>query len=139
MHTKGVGAELRERQPAREQIKPVAKVIIRWVRQLQLIREQLVCCRFWLSPTKYSTTPPVCVAPSSIQRSCLLSIVGTLGLPTIFFTHSAADLQWSELAQLICPDNPNSRAAVPRQLSRTQPLQTTSKSWSSSRPCPRSY
>jgi len=27
-------------------------------------REQLVCCRLWLSPTKYSTMPPVCVAPS---------------------------------------------------------------------------
>ena len=24
----------------------------------------------------------------------------------IFFTHSVADLQWQELAYLICPDNP---------------------------------
>ena len=43
------------------------------------------------------------------QRSRLLSMVDTLGLPTIFFTHSAADLQWPELAKLICPDNPDSR------------------------------
>ena len=45
------------------------------------------------------------------QRSRLLSMVDTLGLPTIFFTHSAADLQWPELAQLISPDYPNSRSA----------------------------
>ena len=45
------------------------------------------------------------------QRSRLLSMVDTLGLLTIFFTHSAADLQWPELAQLICPDNPDSRTA----------------------------
>ena len=38
-------------------------------------------------------------------------MVDTLGLPTIFLTHSAADLQWPELAQLICSDNPDSRAA----------------------------
>ena len=40
------------------------------------------------------------------QRSQLIAMVDTLGLPTIFFTHSAADLQWPELACLICPDNP---------------------------------
>ena len=32
-------------------------------------------------------------------------MVDTLGLPTIFFTHSAADSQWPELARLICPEN----------------------------------
>lgn len=32
------------------------------------------------------------------QRSRLIAMVDTLGLPTIFFTHSAADLQWPELA-----------------------------------------
>lgn len=37
-------------------------------------------------------------------------MVDTLGLPTIFFTHSAADLQWPELAHLICPD-PESRSS----------------------------
>ena len=45
------------------------------------------------------------------QRSRLLSMVDTLGLPTIFFTHSAADLQWPELARLTCPDDPDSRAS----------------------------
>ena len=40
------------------------------------------------------------------QRSCLIAMVDTLGLPTVFFTHSAADLQWPELANLICQDNP---------------------------------
>ena len=45
------------------------------------------------------------------QRSRLLSMVDTLGLPTVFFTHSAADLQWPELARLICPNNPDSRTA----------------------------
>ena len=48
------------------------------------------------------------------QRSRLISMVDTLGLPTIFFTNSAADLQWPELhvACLICledPDNPSAR------------------------------
>lgn len=32
-------------------------------------------------------------------------MVDTLGLPTIFFTHSAADLQWLQLARLICPED----------------------------------
>ena len=45
------------------------------------------------------------------QRSRLMSMVDTLGLPTIFFTHSAADLQWPELARLITPDNPESRSS----------------------------
>ncbi len=44
------------------------------------------------------------------QRSRLISMVDTLGLPTIFFTHSAADTQWPELARLICLDNPYSSA-----------------------------
>ena len=38
------------------------------------------------------------------QRSRLLAMVDTLGLPTVFFTHSAADLQWPELARLICTE-----------------------------------
>lgn len=37
------------------------------------------------------------------QHTRLISMVDCLGLPTIFFTHSAADLQWPELAKLICP------------------------------------
>ena len=70
------------------------------------------------------------------QRNCLPSMVDTLGLPTIFFTHSAADLQWLELARLICPDNPDSRLPEPRQSLKTQLFQTgssTTESWSSSR------
>ena len=45
------------------------------------------------------------------QRSQLIAMVDTLGLPTVFFTHSAADLQWPELARLICPDDPDSSAS----------------------------
>ena len=45
------------------------------------------------------------------QRSRLIAMVDTLGLPTIFFTHIAADLQWPELAKLICPDDADSRCA----------------------------
>ena len=45
------------------------------------------------------------------QRSRLLSMVDTLGLPTIFFTHCAADLQWPELARLIFPEEPESRSS----------------------------
>ena len=37
------------------------------------------------------------------QRSRLISMVDALGLPTVFFTHSAVDTQWPELAKLICP------------------------------------
>ena len=45
------------------------------------------------------------------QRSRLIAMVDTLGLPTIFFTHSAADLQWPELARLICPQDPESSSS----------------------------
>ena len=45
------------------------------------------------------------------QRSRLISMVDTLGLPTIFFTHSAADCQWPELARLVCPQNPDSNSS----------------------------
>ena len=44
------------------------------------------------------------------QRNRLISMVDTLGLPTIFFTHSAADLQWPELTRLICPEDAESRS-----------------------------
>ncbi len=39
------------------------------------------------------------------QRRNLISMVDTLGMPTVFFTHSAADSQWPELSRLICPSN----------------------------------
>ena len=45
------------------------------------------------------------------QRSRLISMVDTLGLPTLFFTHSAADLHWPELAHLICPAHPEDKNA----------------------------
>ena len=45
------------------------------------------------------------------QRTRLIAIVYTLGLPTVFFTHSAADLQWPELACLICPNDPDSSSS----------------------------
>ena len=38
------------------------------------------------------------------QRSRLIAMVDTLGMPTIFFTHSAADLQWPELARLFATE-----------------------------------
>ena len=48
------------------------------------------------------------------QQSRLIAMVDTLGLPTIFFTHSAADLQWPELVRLICPDDPDSSTSCSR-------------------------
>lgn len=45
------------------------------------------------------------------QRSRLISMVDDLGLPTVFFTHSAADGQWPELARLICPENQDSSSS----------------------------
>ena len=50
------------------------------------------------------------------QRSRLIAMVDTLGLPTVFFTHSAANLQWPELARLICPDDPDSSSSRNRAL-----------------------
>ena len=40
------------------------------------------------------------------QKSRLTAMVDTLGLSTVFFTHSAADLQWPELARLLGVDDP---------------------------------
>ena len=45
------------------------------------------------------------------QQSRLVSMIDTFGLPTTFFTHSAADLQWPELAQFLCPEDPESRSS----------------------------
>ena len=50
------------------------------------------------------------------QLSRLIAMVDTLGLPTVFFTHSAADLQWLELSRLICPDDPDSSSSRNRAL-----------------------
>ena len=56
------------------------------------------------------------------QRSRLIAMVDTLGLPTIFFTHSAADLQWPELARLICPEDPDSSASRSHALAENPAL-----------------
>lgn len=48
------------------------------------------------------------------QRSRLTAMVETLGLPTAFFTLSAADLQWPELAHLLDVEVPQSSAARSR-------------------------
>ncbi len=45
------------------------------------------------------------------QRSRLISMVDTIGLPAVFFTHSAADHQWPELALLLSPDDPDSSSS----------------------------
>ena len=45
------------------------------------------------------------------QKSRLIAMVDTLGLPIVFFSHSAADLQWPELARLICQEDPDSSSA----------------------------
>ena len=50
------------------------------------------------------------------QRSRLIAMGDTLGLPTVFFTHSAADLQWPELAHLICPMTLDSSSSRNRAL-----------------------
>ena len=50
------------------------------------------------------------------QRSRLIAMLDTLGMPTIFFTHSAADQQWPELARLICPDDPDSSSSRSKAL-----------------------
>ena len=39
------------------------------------------------------------------QRSRLVAMVDNLGMPTIFFTHSAADFQWPKLAHLVSCEN----------------------------------
>ena len=54
------------------------------------------------------------------QRSCLIAMVDMLGMPTVFFTHSAADNQWPELARL------TTQKVVPvalQQSTRILPLQ----------------
>lgn len=45
------------------------------------------------------------------QKSRLITMVDTLGLPTVFFTLSAADLQWPELANLLGVEEPDNSAA----------------------------
>ena len=46
------------------------------------------------------------------QRRHLLAMIDTLGIPTIFFTHSAADLHWPDLGRLICPASNENQAVI---------------------------
>ena len=48
------------------------------------------------------------------QRSRLIGMVNTLAMPTIIFTHSAADFQWPDLAHVLQNDSEefNQREAV---------------------------
>ena len=45
------------------------------------------------------------------QWSRLISMVDTLGLPTVFFTHSSADHHWPELARLLSSDDPDTSSS----------------------------
>uniref|UniRef100_A0A1X7VR93 Helitron helicase-like domain-containing protein n=1 Tax=Amphimedon queenslandica TaxID=400682 RepID=A0A1X7VR93_AMPQE len=47
-------------------------------------------------------------------RNKLIAMIDTLELPTIFFTHRAADYHWAELAHLICPEDPGDKQAQAR-------------------------
>ena len=49
-------------------------------------------------------------------------MVDTLGFPTIFFTHSVADLQWPELARLICSDNPECSSSLNKAVLENPPI-----------------
>ena len=44
-------------------------------------------------------------------------MVDTLGMPTVFFTHSAADGQWPQVARLICPDKKDSSTSRSKAVS----------------------
>ena len=50
------------------------------------------------------------------QRSRLISMVETIGLPTVFFTHSAADHQWPDLARLLSAEDPGSSTSRARAI-----------------------
>ena len=69
------------------------------------MREKLLSNRVLRFATSLRGTSPYWFR----QRSRLIAMVDTLGIPTVFFTHSAADLQWPELARLICPEDPDYR------------------------------
>ena len=49
------------------------------------------------------------------QHSRLIAMVEDLGLPSVFFTHSAADHQWPEFARLLSPDDPMSNSSHSRR------------------------
>ena len=74
-----------------------------------------------LSPAQACNCPP-----ELWRNGCSSAMVDTFGLPTIFFTHSAANLQWPELAQLICPENVDSSLSHSKALQENQLLLTGS-------------
>ena len=45
------------------------------------------------------------------QRIRLIAMIDIVGLPTVFFNHSAADGQWPELAHLIFKDSPENSSS----------------------------
>ena len=48
------------------------------------------------------------------EKNKLIAMIDTLGMPTILFTHSAAHHQWPQLANLICPEDPDDKQARAR-------------------------
>ena len=61
----------------------------------------------WLAVKEKSSASESCTLPAACVEQAstgLISMADTLGLPTVFLTHSAADSQWPDLARLICPE-----------------------------------
>ena len=64
--------------------------------------------------TEYYTLGPHFVVLANFgisKKNRLTSMIDTLGLPIVFFTLSAADLQWPELARLLNVEDPGDSAA----------------------------
>ena len=55
--------------------------------------------------------PVMSVTMLALWGECVSTGWSTFGLLTVFFTHGAADLQWPELANLICQDSPEDASA----------------------------
>ena len=78
-------------------------------------------CRY-----KITTSTGMQSSSRAWTNGCSSAMVDTFGLPTIFFIHSAANLQWPELAHLICPDNADSSISHSKALQENQLLLTGS-------------
>ena len=61
-------------------------------------------------PIVFYTMPPAFVEHGSTGSNSAAGS-STIGLPTVFFTHSAADNQWLDLARLICSSDPQSASS----------------------------
>ena len=81
---------------------------------------QLKNCRKWVKQRMnhflivFYIMPSAYVAQDSTGSSSEVDSLRwwtLFGLPTVFFTHSAADLWWPELVHLICPDNQDPSSA----------------------------